>query len=160
MGTVARGRAGLRTLISPFKTRLGKEQWQRFHDEMRPAVKETSCSGYETARSSVKTETSYGEGKSCGLTSGGQNHIASSSWFRLSMMSLSDWSNPHCWDLADAPACSLCQRKETFEHVFRKCRKALGEDQVLQIIGETIRSAINSCQRAKFSQRTLSLIRA
>lgn len=87
MGTVAQGRVGLRTLISPFKTRLEKGQWQRLHDEMRAAEKDTSCSGHETARSSVKTETSYGEGKSCGLTSGGQNHIASSSWFRLSMMS-------------------------------------------------------------------------
>lgn len=30
---------GLRTLISPFKTRLGKERWQWFQDEMKAAVR-------------------------------------------------------------------------------------------------------------------------
>ena len=65
-------------------------------------------------------------------------------------------SNLHCWGLADTPACPLCQKKGTLEHILSSCPKALGEgryrwrhDQVLKTIAESICSAITICRKVK-----------
>lgn len=35
-------------------------------------------------------------------------------------------ANLHCWGLADTPACQLCQKRGTLEHILSSCPKALG----------------------------------
>ena len=76
-------------------------------------------------------------------------------------------SNLHCWGLVDTPACPLCQRKGTLEHVMSCCPKALGDgryrwrhDQVLKSIAESICIGITSCRRSKPTKKTINFIRA
>ncbi|KAI4872262.1 hypothetical protein NFI96_007403 [Prochilodus magdalenae] len=54
-------------------------------------------------------------------------------------------SNLFCWGLAETPACPLCQRRGSLEHILSCCPKALGEgcyrwrhDQVLRVIADVI----------------------
>ena len=52
-------------------------------------------------------------------------------------------SNLHTWGIAETPACPLCSKRGTLEHILSCCTRALGDgqyswrhDQVLKIIAE------------------------
>ena len=59
-------------------------------------------------------------------------------------------SNLHTWGKVETPACALCQRRGTLQHILSCCPKALGEgryrwrhDQVLKAIADSIHSGIS-----------------
>nr|XP_020444590.1 uncharacterized protein LOC109953443 [Monopterus albus] len=74
-------------------------------------------------------------------------------------------SNLRHWGLIDIPACPLCQKKRTLEHILSCCPRALGKgryhwchDQVIKTIIESIGSA--SCRRSKPMKQIISFIKA
>ena len=63
-------------------------------------------------------------------------------------------SNLHTWGLAETPACPLCSKRGTLEHILRCCTRALGDgwyrwrhDQVLKTIAEVISEGLAWAKR-------------
>ena len=77
-------------------------------------------------------------------------------------------ANLHLWGMVDSPACALCSKKGSLEHILSCCPKALGEgryrwrhDQVLKTIAEAIFTAV--ARRNKQQQqgrRNIAFVRA
>ncbi|XP_067284127.1 uncharacterized protein [Pseudorasbora parva] len=76
-------------------------------------------------------------------------------------------SNLFSWGLVESPACTLCLRRGTLEHILSCCPKALGEgryrwrhDQVLKVIANTISCGIDHCKRLRPVKNTIAFVRA
>ena len=170
VGTVARGRAGLGTLISPrFDKARGKERRQLVQNEVRAVVEEERSSRAVGMRQQgawtrweqvVERKISWAD-----LWRAEPHRIK----FLVQAVYdvLPSPSNLHSWGLVDTPACPLCQGKGTLEHIMSCCPKALGDgryrwrhDQVLKTIAESICSGIASCRRSKPMKKTINFIRA
>lgn len=76
-------------------------------------------------------------------------------------------SNLFTWGKVETPACPLCQRRGTLEHILNCCPKALGEryyrwrhDQVLKAIADFICSGISHIKSLRPVKNTIAFIRA
>ncbi len=76
-------------------------------------------------------------------------------------------ANLHCWGMASTPACQLCQKSGTLEHILSACPKALGEgryrwchDQVLRSLADTISTAIQDSKNLHAPRQYIFFIRA
>ena len=76
-------------------------------------------------------------------------------------------SNLHTWGLAETPACPLCSKRGTLEHILRCCTRALGDgryrwrhDQVLKTIAEVISEGLVRVKRFRPSKKTIAFVRA
>ncbi|XP_036071215.1 uncharacterized protein LOC112142521 [Oryzias melastigma] len=76
-------------------------------------------------------------------------------------------SNLFCWGKAESPACNLCLKRGTLEHILSCCSKALAEgryrwrhDQVLKAIANTISSGINHCRSLRPAKNIIAFVRA
>jgi len=65
------------------------------------------------------------------------------------------------------PACPLCLKRGTLEHILSSCLRALGEghyrwrhDQGLKAIADTICSGITHCKRLHSVKKTIAFVRA
>ncbi|XP_054628013.1 uncharacterized protein LOC129179159 [Dunckerocampus dactyliophorus] len=78
-------------------------------------------------------------------------------------------ANLHLWGMSDSPACALCSRKGSLEHILSSCSKALGEgryrwrhDQVLKTVAESISKAVakNISHKQQLGKRNIAFVRA
>lgn len=76
-------------------------------------------------------------------------------------------SNMHTWGLAESPACPLCSKQGTLEHILSCCTTALGEgryrwrhDQVLKTIDETISTGLEWAEQFCPSKKTITFVRS
>ncbi|XDV32997.1 hypothetical protein PO909_003607 [Leuciscus waleckii] len=76
-------------------------------------------------------------------------------------------SNLFSWGLVESPACNLCLKRGTLDHILSCCLKALGEvrsqwrhDQVLKAIANTISCGIGHCKRLRPVKNTIAFVRA
>ena len=74
-------------------------------------------------------------------------------------------SNLHIWGKVESPACQLCSKRGTLEHILSCCSKALGEGryrwrhvQVLKVIAEAI--GVEWAKRSRPSKQAIAFIRA
>lgn len=73
-------------------------------------------------------------------------------------------SNLHIWGKVESPACPLCSRRGTLEHILSCCPKALGEeryrwrhDQVLKAIAEAIAAGVEWAKRSRPSKQAITI---
>lgn len=76
-------------------------------------------------------------------------------------------SNLHTWGIADTPACPLCSKRGTLEHILSCCTRALGDgryrwrhDQVLKTIAEAISTGLVWAKQYRPSKKTIAFVRA
>lgn len=76
-------------------------------------------------------------------------------------------SNLHTWGIAETPACPLCSKRGTLEHILSCCTKALGEgryrwrhDQVLKTIAEAISTGLVWSKQFRPTKKTIAFVRA
>ncbi|KAI4881117.1 hypothetical protein NFI96_003824 [Prochilodus magdalenae] len=74
-------------------------------------------------------------------------------------------ANLFTWGLVDSPACQLCQKRGTLEHILSCCSKALGDgryrwrhDQVLQAVADFICTGIINSKRQHPSKCTIAFV--
>jgi len=76
-------------------------------------------------------------------------------------------SNLFCWGKVESPACPLCLKRGTLEHILSSCSRALGEgryrwrhDQVPKAVADTICSGISHCKHLRPVKKTIAFARA
>ncbi len=76
-------------------------------------------------------------------------------------------TNLFSWGLKDTPACLLCQKRGSLEHILSCCPKALGEgryrwchDQVLRVIAGTISTGISLSKQQQPAQHVITFVKA
>ena len=76
-------------------------------------------------------------------------------------------SNLHTWGLAETPACPLCSKRETLEHILSCCTRALGDgryrwshDQVLKTNAKVISEGLVWVKRFRHSKKKIAFVRA
>ncbi|KAI4893046.1 hypothetical protein NFI96_026080, partial [Prochilodus magdalenae] len=76
-------------------------------------------------------------------------------------------SNLFCWGLAETPACPLCQRRGSLEHILSCCPKALAEgcyrwrhDQVLRVIADVIGTGISFSRQQQPAKHSITFVKA
>ncbi len=170
VGNVAVGRAGLGSFSKPrYDKARGREKRQLVQNEVRAEVEEDRLTKMVGMRQ---------QGAWTGWENAEQRKITwaelwSSEPLRIKFLIRSVYdllpspSNLHRWGLVDSPACQLCQRSGTLEHILSCCPKALGDgryrwrhDQVLRALADTITAAIQSSKSQQPSKHTISFVRA
>ncbi len=80
---------------------------------------------------------------------------------------LSSPNNLFSWGLKDTPACLLCQKRGSLEHILNCYPKALGEgcyrwrhDQVLRVIAGTISTGISLSKQQQPAQHVITFVKA
>ncbi|XP_071400827.1 uncharacterized protein [Centroberyx affinis] len=75
-------------------------------------------------------------------------------------------SNLHTWAKVETPACPLCCKHGTLEHILSCCTKALGEgryqwrhDQVLKVIAEAMSAGVEWAKWSRPSKHAIAFIR-
>ena len=75
-------------------------------------------------------------------------------------------SNLCIWGKIETPACPLCSKIGTLEHILSSCSKALGEgryrwrhDQVLKSIAEAISKGIKGSRHTKATAKTIHFVK-
>ncbi|KAK0145090.1 hypothetical protein N1851_016010 [Merluccius polli] len=76
-------------------------------------------------------------------------------------------SNLHTWGIAETPACPLCSKRGTLEHILSCCTGALGDgryrwrhDQVLKTIAEAISTGLEWAKQVRPSKKSIAFVRA
>ncbi len=76
-------------------------------------------------------------------------------------------SNLHVWGKVETPACPLCSKHGTLEHILSSCVKALGEgryrwwhEQVLKSLAELITARAERARHLKTSQKSINFVKA
>ncbi len=76
-------------------------------------------------------------------------------------------SNLHLWGKVESPACPLCSKRGTLEHILSCCPKALREgryrwrhDQVLKTIAEVISTGVERAKQSRPSKQRINFVRA
>ena len=74
-------------------------------------------------------------------------------------------SNLHTWGIAETPACPLCSKQETLEHILSCCTRALGDgryrwrhDQVLKNIAEAVSAGLVWAKQFRPSKRSIAFV--
>ncbi|CAJ1075238.1 LOW QUALITY PROTEIN: uncharacterized protein LOC109089580 [Xyrichtys novacula] len=170
VGTVATGRAGLGSNPKPcyIKAR-GKERRRLIQDEVRAEVEEARFSrAVGMSKQGAWTRWEHIAGRKITWA---ELWKAEPHHFKFLVQSVYDVlpspANLFTWGLVEAPACQLCQRRGSLEHILSCCPKALGDgryrwrhDQVLKAVADTICSGITSSKQQHPSKTSIAFVRA
>ncbi len=170
VGVVARGRTGLGSFTTPhIDTIKGKERRCLVQEEVRAVVEEErTCRtvGMRQQGAWIRWENAI-ERK----VTWAELWKAEPQRIKFLIQAVYDVlpspSNLHIWGKVESPACPLCSRRGTLEHILSCCPKALGEgryrwrhDQVLKAIAEAIAVGVEWAKRSRPSKQAITFIRA
>ncbi|XP_038154112.1 uncharacterized protein LOC119791846 [Cyprinodon tularosa] len=170
VGTVARGRAGLGSSTTPCCGKA-KEKRRRMllQEEVRAAVEEER-SGRVLGMRQQGAWTRWEQAAERKVT---WTELWKAEPQRIKFLIqavydvLPSPSNLFCWGKVESPACALCQKRGTLEHILSCCPRSLSEgryrwrhDQVLKAIANSICSGIAHCKRLRPAKKAISFIRA
>ncbi|XP_075904972.1 uncharacterized protein LOC142903304 [Nelusetta ayraudi] len=172
VGTVATGRAGLGAFPQPcYEKAHGKDKRQLVLREVRAGVEEERTSRM-VAMQQQGAWTRWEDALERKVT---WSEICQADPQRIGFLVravhdvLPSPANLHLCGLGDSPACALCSRKCSLEHILSSCSKALGEgryhwrhDQVLKTVAETISKAVvkNNSRKLQLGKRNSAFVRA
>ncbi|KAK0134264.1 Zinc finger BED domain-containing protein 4 [Merluccius polli] len=164
VGVVTRGRAGLGSFPSPQMNTRGKERRRLVQEEVRAAVEETrTCKAVgmkQQWENAVERKVTWAE-----LWKAEPHRIK----FLIQAVYdvLPSPSNLHTWGIAETPACPLCSKRGTLEHILSCCTRALGDgryrwrhDQVLKTIAEAISTGLEWAKHVRPSKKSIAFVRA
>ena len=169
VGVVTRGRAGLGSFPTPQMNTRGKEGRRLVQEEVRAAVEETrTCKAvgmkqqgaWTRWENAVERKVTWAE-----LWKAEPHRIK----FLIQAVYdvLPSPSNLHIWGIAETPACPLCSKRGTLEHILSCCTRALGDgryrwrhDQVLKTIAEAISAGLAWAKQFRPSKKTIAFVRA
>ncbi|XP_061896860.1 uncharacterized protein LOC133645950 [Entelurus aequoreus] len=172
VGMVATGRAGLGAFPQPhYEKARGKDKRQLVLKEVRAEVEEEQTSrmvgmqqqgGWTRWEGALERRVTWSEIR-----------LAEPQRIKFMVQAVYDVlpspANPHLWGMIDSPACVLCSRKGSLEHILSSCSKALGEgryrwrhDQVLKTVAEAIAKAVakNNSSKQQLGNRRIAFVRA
>ena len=170
VGTVAVGRAGLGNKPRPLYNQVqGKERLQLVQDEDRSEAEEARTSqmvGMQQQGAWMRWEQALDRKITWSELWKAQPHQ-----IKFMVQSVYDVlpspSNLFCWGLAETPACPLCQRRGSLEHILSCCPKALGEgryhwrhDQVLRVIADVISTGISFSRQQQPAKHSITFVKA
>ncbi|XP_060938981.1 uncharacterized protein LOC133018922 [Limanda limanda] len=169
VGVVTRSRAGLGSFPTPQMNTRGKERRRLVQEEVRAAVEETrTCKAvgmkqqgaWTRWENAVERKVTWAE-----LWKAEPHRIK----FLIQAVYdvLPSPSNLHIWGIAETPACPLCSKRGTLEHILSCCTRALGDgryrwrhDQVLKTIAEAISAGLAWAKQFRPSKITIAFVRA
>lgn len=170
VGAVAQGRAGLGSKKTPrYDKAQGKERRSLVLDEVRAGVEERRASQMVGMRQQgAWTRWEHAVERKITWT---ELWKAEPHRIKFLIQAVYDVlpspSNLYIWGKVESPACPLCQRKGTLEHVLSCCPVALGEgryrwrhDQVLKTVANAIWDGINKNKSLRPANKTIAFIRA
>lgn len=170
VGTVAMGRAGLRSSPKPrYDKARGKEKRQLVQDEIRAEVEEERFSKMACmSKQGAWTRWEHAEPRKLTWAELWRAEPLRTKFLIQSVYDvLPSPANLHTWGLADTPECKLCLRRGTLEHILSCCPKALGEgryrwrhDQVLKSLADSICTAILNSKTQAAPKQSITFIRA
>ena len=169
VGVVTRGRAGLGSFPTPQMNTRGKEGRRLVQEQVRAAVEEMrTCKAvgmkqqgaWTRLENAVETKVTWAE-----LWKADPHRIK---FFIQAVYDvLPSPSNLHTWGIAENPACPLCSKRGTLEHILSCCTRALGDgryrwrhDQVLKTIAEAISAGLAWAKQFRPSKKTIAFVRA
>ncbi|KAJ8014697.1 hypothetical protein DPEC_G00018340 [Dallia pectoralis] len=170
VGAVAYGRAGLGSgTTSRYNKAQGKDRRSLVQQEARAAVEEERASrmvGMRQQEAWTRWEHAVDRKVTWAELWKAERHR-----IRFLIQAVYDVlpspSNLFSWGLVESPACILCLKRGTLEHIISCCSKALGEgryrwrhDQVLKAIARTITCGIGHCKRLRSVKKTITFVRA
>ncbi|XP_054626149.1 uncharacterized protein LOC129178189 [Dunckerocampus dactyliophorus] len=169
VGVVTRSRTGLGSFPCPQMNTRGKERRRLVQEEVRAAVEETrTCKAvgmkhqgaWMRWENAVERKVTWAE-----LWKSEPHRIK----FLIQAVYdvLPSPSNLHTWGIVESPACPLCSKRGTLEHIFSCCTRALGDgryrwrhDQVLKTIAEAISSGLEWAKQFRPSKKAIAFVRA
>ncbi|XP_061896514.1 uncharacterized protein LOC133645675 [Entelurus aequoreus] len=169
VGAVTRGRAGLGFFPTPQLNTRGKEGRRLVQDEVRAAVEETrTCEAVGMKQQGAWTRWDNAVER---RVTWAELWKAEPQRIKFLIQAVYDVlpspSNLHTWGIAETPACPLCSKRETLEHILSCCTRALGDgryrwrhDQVLKTIAEAISTGLAWAKQFHPSKKTIAFVRA
>ncbi|XP_073696141.1 uncharacterized protein [Garra rufa] len=169
VGSVAQGRAGLGSRRTPrYDKAEGKERRSLILEEVRAGVEEKrACQMAGMRQQGAWTRWEQTVERKVTWT-----ELWKAEPYRIKFLIqavydvLPSPSNLFSWGMVETPACPLCQRRGTLEHILSCCPKALGEgryrwrhDQVLKAVADSICSGI-SHSKSLHPVKTTAFVRA
>ncbi|XP_056127556.1 uncharacterized protein LOC130105540 [Rhinichthys klamathensis goyatoka] len=170
VGTVATGRAGLGSNPKPcYSKARGKEKRKLIQEEVRAEVEEARFSrvvGMSKQGAWTKWEQTAGRKITWAELWKAEPHH-----FKFLVQSVYDVlpspANLFTWGLVDSPACQLCQKRGSLEHILSCCSKALGDgryrwrhDQILKAVADAISTGINISKQHHPTKSAIAFVRA
>ncbi|XP_053332775.1 uncharacterized protein LOC128506382 [Clarias gariepinus] len=169
VGAVSKGRAGLGSFLTSQINTRGEGRRRLVQEEVRAAVEETrSCKAVEMRLQGAWTRWENAVERKVTWT-----EIWKAEPHRIKFLIqavydvLPSPSNLHTWGIAETPACPLCSKRGTLEHILSCCSTALGEgryrwrhDQVLKTIAEVISTGLVWAKQFRPSKKTIAFVRA
>ncbi|XP_063054019.1 uncharacterized protein LOC134448252 [Engraulis encrasicolus] len=169
VGVVTRGRAGLGSFPTPQVNPSGKERRRLVQEEVRAAEEEIrSCKWVGMRQQGAWTRWENALERKVTWTD-----IWRAEPHRIKFLVqavydvLPSPSNLHTWGLAESPACPLCSKRGTLEHVLSSCSTALGEgryrwrhDQVLKTIAEAISTGLAWAKQFHPPKKAIAFVKA
>ncbi|KAI4871604.1 hypothetical protein NFI96_026152, partial [Prochilodus magdalenae] len=168
VGTVAAGRAGLGNKPRPHYNQVqGKERHHLVQDDVQAGVEEARTSKMVWMRKQaawMRWEQALDRKITWSELWKAQPHQ-----IKFMVQSVYDVlpspSNLFCWCLAETPACPLCQRRGSLEHILSCRPKALGEgryrwrhDQVLRVIADVISTGISFSRQQQPAKHAITFV--
>ncbi len=170
VGVVTRGRAGLGSFSTPhIDTAKGKEKRCLVQEEVRAVVEEERiCRTVRMRQQGAWTRWENAIERKVTWT---ELWKAEPQRIKFLIQAVYDAlprpSNLPIWGKMESPACPLCSKRGTLEHILSCCSKALGEgryrwrhDQVLKTIAEAIATGVEWAKHSRYSRRAIAFIRA
>ncbi|XP_061925310.1 uncharacterized protein LOC133664585 [Entelurus aequoreus] len=169
VGAVTRGRAGLGFFPTPQLNTRGKEGRRLVQDEVRAAVEETrTCKAVGMKQQGAWTRWDNAVER---RVTWAEIWKAEPQRIKFLIQAVYDVlpspSNLHTWGIAETPACPLCSKRGTLEHILSCCTRALGDgryrwrhDQVLKTIAEAISTGLALAKQFHPSKKTIAFVRA
>ncbi|XP_039504261.1 uncharacterized protein LOC120460516 [Pimephales promelas] len=170
VGTVATGRAGFGSNPKPcYSKARGKEKRKLIQEEVRAEVEEARFSrvvGMSKQGAWTKWEQTAGRKITWAELWKAEPHH-----FKFLVQSVYDVlpspANLFTWGLVDSPACQLCQKRGSLEHILSCCPKALGDgryrwrhDQILKAVADAICIGINISKQHHPTKSAIAFVRA
>ncbi|KAI8479507.1 hypothetical protein Bbelb_373930 [Branchiostoma belcheri] len=170
VGTLAVGRAGLGSCPKPqYDKASGRERRQLVQDEIR-AEEEEACHCRVIGMRKQGAWTRWEQTEPRKVT---WPELCRAEPFRIKFLISSVYdvlpspANLHIWGMAETPACPLCGRRGTLEHILSCCPRALGEgryrwrhDQVLRVLAASFCKAIQSSKSQMPPKKSITFVRA
>ncbi|KAI8506911.1 hypothetical protein Bbelb_153500 [Branchiostoma belcheri] len=170
VGTLAVGRAGLGSCPKPqYDKASGRERRQLVQDEIRAEEEEARhCRMVGMRKQGAWTRWEQTEPRKVTWP-----ELCRAEPFRIKFLISSVYdvlpspANLHIWGMAETPACPLCGRRGTLEHILSCCPRALGEgryrwrhDQVLRVLAASFCKAIQSSKSQMPPKKSITFVRA
>ena len=166
---VTRGRAGLGSFPTPQMNTKGKEGRRLVQEEVRAAVEETrTCKAVGMKQQGAWTRWENAVER---RVTWAELWKAEPQRIKFLIQAVYDVlpspSNLHIWGIAETPACPLCSKRGTLEHILSCCTRALGDgryrwrhDQVLKTIAEAISTGLVWSKQFRPTKKTIAFVRA